>query len=306
MNLRIVDGSGNPLNNVKTTLVRGTYSTNPGFTNANGEINGPVPKNETLTLNIFNDCGTVLNTQTIGPFSANTTLPDIAIALPTTQLSVISGVLKKCDNTNVTNGYVSVNYNNRVYLATVANGTFSIPVLTCSTNTFAIVGQDLGSNKNTGTTTFTLSHPGTNVANLLACNTNTESIIYQIDNMAPLALFSNIYAAVTGNGFQIDASTPGQNDQITIVANPIAPGTYSSTSSGYQLAGMGLTPMIGSTITQQNITFNLTNVGAVGQYIDISFSGTYIEMTMIMIGGQMQSSPIPHTITGTAHVLRDN
>lgn len=306
LNLRIVDGSGNPLSNVRTTLVRGASITNPGFTNANGEISGPVPKNETLTLNVYNDCGAVLSAQTIGPFSANTTLPDIAVNLPLTQLSTISGVLKKCDNTNVTNGYVSVNYNNRIYLTNVTNGTFSIPILSCNTNTFTIVGQDLGSNKNTGTTTFTLNHPGTNVAALLACNTNTESIIYQIDNMAPLGLFSNIYASVTGNGFQIDANTPGQNDQITIVANPIAPGTYSSASSSYQLTGWGLASRIGSTITQQNITFNLTNVGAVGQYIDISFSGTYIEMAMTMIGGQMQSSPIPHAITGTAHVLRDN
>ncbi|MEE1945981.1 hypothetical protein VRU48_12745 [Pedobacter sp. KR3-3] len=304
LNLKIVDGSGNPLSNVSTAIVRGNYTTNPGYTNANGEVSGPVPKNETLTLNIINDCGTVVSSQTIGPFATNTTLPNIVANIPAAQTTLVSGLLKKCDNSNVTSGYVSVNYNGRTYLTSVSNGNFSIRLLTCSATSFTLIGQDLDNNKNTGTTTYTLAYPSLNVGSLLACNTSTESISYQIDNMAPKALYANISAIVTGNGFQIDANTPGQNDQITIIGNPITPGSYSSTSSSYQLAGIGLTSVLGSTISQQNITFVLTNVGAVGQYIDISFSGTYTEM--VMLGGSMQASPIPRTISGTAHVIRDN
>jgi len=51
---------------------------------------------------------------------------------------------------------------------------------------------------------------------------------------------------------------------------------------------------IGSTTTN-NIVFNLTQVGAVGGYIDMNFSGTYV--------GQDGQT---HTITGVAHAVREN
>lgn len=305
LNIKVIDGSGNPLPNLETRLARGSNGTSsPFFTNSNGEVSGLVPANEALVLNIYNPCGALIHTQNIGPFSSNTALPNVVITTPAAQSSVISGVLKKCDNSNVTLGYVSINYNGKTYFIDVTNGAFSIPVTICGGTTFTIIGQDFDSNKNTGTQSFTLVSPSTNVGNLLACNTNAESIIYKIDNMAPRMLYTNIYASVTGNGFQIDANTTGQNDQITIIGNPIVPGIYSSMSSSYQLNGIGLTTQLGSTITQMNITFNLTNVGAVGQYIDVNFSGTYTEM--VMLGGSMQASPIPRIITGTAHVIRDN
>ena len=46
--------------------------------------------------------------------------------------------------------------------------------------------------------------------------------------------------------------------------------------------------------TVNTLSYNLSSVGAVGQYIDITFNGTYTNTTGT------------HTITGVAHVIRDN
>ena len=47
--------------------------------------------------------------------------------------------------------------------------------------------------------------------------------------------------------------------------------------------------------TNNNVIYNLTSLGEVGEYIDINFSGDYIDF-----------SGNPHTINGIIHVVRDN
>ena len=46
--------------------------------------------------------------------------------------------------------------------------------------------------------------------------------------------------------------------------------------------------------TNNNIIYNLTTLGAIGEYIDINFSGDYEDY-----------DGNPHTINGIVHLLRD-
>lgn len=47
--------------------------------------------------------------------------------------------------------------------------------------------------------------------------------------------------------------------------------------------------------TTQNFQFVVTNFGAVGDYIDLTFSGNYVDI-----------NGVTRTITGTIHVRRDS
>ena len=74
-------------------------------------------------------------------------------------------------------------------------------------------------------------------------------------------------------------------------------GTYDSYSFDGTVGDTGF--FIGECLNMSdennNITYNLTALGEVGEYIDINFSGSYEDY---------QGNA--HTINGVVHVLRDN
>jgi len=305
LQIKVVDPANNPLANVKTVLFRtgGAYASYAAYTLFNGTVTGTVPQNEVLTLKLYDICGNVIYTQNIGPFTANSNvLPDIVLNLPATQVATINGSLKKCNNTNVTNGYVSINYGQQTFLTLINNGAFSFQTIVCSTDPVTVFGEDADNHQNTGTLNYIITSPTTNIGNIPACNTSAESITYAIDGGVTKIIAANITASATGNSFSITGNTPGHMDAVDIQGNSITPGTY-STLSGFQIYGNGLSTNINPVFNTFNITYNLVNVGAVGQYIDVSFSGTYNEIVMT---GMNMGYNLSHSISGTAHVIRDN
>ncbi|MEI3800606.1 MULTISPECIES: hypothetical protein [unclassified Chitinophaga] len=305
LQIKVVDPASNPLANVKTVLFRtgGAYASYADYTLFNGTVTGTVPQNEVLTLKLYDICGNVIYTQNIGPFTANSNiLPDIVLNLPATQVATINGSLKKCNNTNVTNGYVSINYGQQTFFTLINNGAFSFQTIVCSADPVTIFGEDADNHQNTGTLNYSITSPTTNIGNIPACNTSAESITYAIDGGVTKIIAANITASATGNSFSITGNTPGHMDAVDIQGNSITPGTY-STLSGFQIYGNGLSTNINPVFNTFNITYNLVNVGAVGQYIDVSFSGTYNEIVMT---GMNMGYNLSHSISGTAHVIRDN
>jgi hypothetical protein len=305
LQLKVVDPANRPIANIKTVLFRngGAYASYADYTQTNGTVTGAIPQNEVLTLKMYDICGNVLYTQNIGPFTANTNvLPDITLNLPVTQTATITGSLKKCDNSNVTNGYVSVNYGQQTFLTGINNGAFSFQTIICSTNPVTVFGEDIDTHQNTGTLNYSIASPVTNISNIMACNTSVESITYTVDGGALKTITTNIFSSVTGNTCSITGSTPGLMDGIDIQGNSIIAGTH-TTQSGFQLYGNGLSSNINPVLNMFDITYNLVSVGAVGQYIDVSFNGTYNEMVMTGMG---MGYNLSHSISGTAHVIRDN
>lgn len=305
LQVKLVDAASHPLANVKTMLFRngGAYASYAAYTEVNGTVTGAVPQNEALILKVYDACGNVIHTQNIGPFMTNTNiLPDVVLNLPAAQYTTLTGVLKKCNNTNVTNGYVAIKYGQQTFFSPVNNGTFSFQTVICGTNSITVLGEDLDNNQNTGTLSYSLTSPTTNVGNISACSSSAESITYTVDGGAVKTISTNIVASVTAGSFTISGSTPSQLNGIDINGNSITPGTY-STASGFQMNGNGLSNNINPVFNTFNISYSLTSVGVVGQYIDVNFSGTYNEIVMTGMGSGYNLS---HTISGTAHVIRDN
>jgi hypothetical protein len=204
------------------------------------------------------------------------------------------GTLLKCNGSNVTNGYVYLSRNGGFSVTPVTNGAFSFNEMYCSSNTaFTLKGVDYETLQTTDSISYNFTPPITNIGNIQACNAVTEFISYQIDNGETVILFDQINAGSgTSAGLNINAysqNTPNGNG-IYIFGTTNIPGTY--TTSTFSIEGTGVGYISAS--STNTIQFILNNFGAVGEFIDMTFSGTYDDTTGT------------HTLTGVAHVIRDN
>jgi hypothetical protein len=303
LSVTVVNSNGTPLANVRVGIRRATNSyTVNGTTNTQGQVSGLVPANESLTMVVFDSCGNIVSTTNIGPFAVATTLPNLVIPNSTIQSTLVQGNLLKCDGTNATNGYVLMRYGNQNQIATVTNGTFSFTMLVCSaTNTgFSLQGFDYDNLQTTNSINFTFTSPTTNVGNITACNSISEFISYRIDSNPVRYIIANIMASGRGtssgtnsSGVSISAYsllTPNTTETFYLFGNTVIPGIYTTSMFSLSSADIGSI----NVQTVNTVSFNLSSVGAVGQYIDITFNGTYTNSTG------------SHTITGVAHVIRDN
>jgi hypothetical protein len=296
LTVTVVDGNGNPISNTGVGLIANgnTYPV-MGYTNTDGQVSGLIPANVPMVLNVYGSyysCSenTIYYTSSIGPFSTNTTLPPIVINNSANVLSSnVVGTLLKCNNTNVTNGYVALKRSGSYSIAPVTNGTFSFNELYCPSNaSFTLKGFDVENLQQTDSINYNFVAPVTTIGNLQACNSIDEFISYQIDNQTTVFILENLYGSSSqGQGMSVGGS--GANSGAYIWGSTSLPGTY--TTSQFQMEGSF--GFIGSTTTN-TLQFNLNQFGAIGEYIDMTFSGTY------------QDNTGNHTITGVVHVIRDN
>ncbi len=244
-------------------------------------------------MEIYDNCGTIIHTTTIGPFSSNTTLPNITISTAMIQSTLVEGTLLKCDDSIVTNGYVMINNGTTSAFSSVTNGAFSFNKLVCTNTGFTLQGYDYENLQTTDSIHFNYTVPVTNVGNLKACTAIIEFISFKIDNN-PL---NYITTGINGGNY-----TPNADAQFYIYGGPLGEGIY--------ISGNTVIPGIYTTAefsinynniifiengTTNTISFNLSNFGAIGEYIDMTFNGTYID-----------GSDVSHIINGVAHVVRKN
>jgi hypothetical protein len=305
LTVTVVNAAGSPISNVYVGLI-GNGNTWPvmGITNENGQVSGLIPSNQTLTLNVYASyytCGAdnIVYTSIIGPYTINTTLPNIVINNSTTTFtSTVIGNLVKCDNTPVTNGYVLLNRYGNVSLSPVTNGAFNFNEIYCPDDTqFTLKGFDVENLQQSDSIAYSFTTPITNVGNLQACTDVDEFISYQIDNNPTIFLLQNIRG-----GLNIQGGLPpsgglnlygysANNQGLSIWGSANVPGTYFTPT--FQIEGSEV-GYIGSS-TVNTIQFILNQFGPVGGYIDMTFSGTY-----------QDANNQTHTLTGVAHVIRDN
>lgn len=297
LTVKVVDNSGNPISNVGVglTLSGATFPV-LGYTNVDGIVAGLIPANQTLTMNVYSDysnCNSnnIVYTTTIGPFNTDTILPNVVITSTANVLiSEVQGTLLKCDNTNVTNGYVVLSKYGNMSFSPVTNGAFSFHEIYCSNDTqFTLKGVDIENFQQTDTIAYNFTVPLTTIGNLQACNAIDEFISYQLDSQPTVFLVNNVAAYQLQTALTLQASGQ-ENQSLYIWGNTMSPGIYDSTTfimEGYPVGFVDST-------TPNTMQYNLNQVGAVGEFVDMTFSGTYNDQTGV------------HTITGVAHIRRDN
>jgi hypothetical protein len=188
--MTLVNGDGQPLNNVQVRIKRPSGSYGYGRTDSTGSLCGKVPKAEALVLEVLDQCNAIVYSQNIGPFSANTSLGNITVNIPAVNNLVITGTITNCAGGNVTSGaaaiYMAGGYH---YTAPVTNGTFSLSIIRC--NGAAINFTVLGVDYSTLQQSIPVSGSGTtgtvNVGTLQACGTSSAQFIEILVDGTPVS-----------------------------------------------------------------------------------------------------------------------
>lgn len=299
--IKVVDNNNLPLSDIKVILdVTGfIIPSNNQYTNSEGSICGNIPANMPFTIKTYDSCGNLLTTTSSVSLTSNsiTTLPNIVITSLSTTL--ISGNLLKCNAAPVINGYVILKYGLKTIIGPVTNGVFDFKTILCGpvNGPYTIEGFDEDNGQTTGTINGLFTSPNTFIGDITACNTITEWIKIKVDNNPTRGLYTGLSAkkASGTNSFSINWGIGGV-DWFGFSAQTITPGVYDTTAPNY--FGFESSDLIGTTILgsgssiTNNVIFTLSSFGAIGQYIDLTFSGTYT------VGG------VVHTVSGSCHVKR--
>lgn len=304
LTVTVQNNAGALISNLTVTLIRPsqTFGTN-GLTNNAGQVTGIIPANEILTLKVSDFCGNVIYTTTVGPFAtgSSNSLPVINLTATAITTILITGVLQTCSNANVTNGLVKLknlntaNYYSQV-LQAVTNGTFSFTTNICGTSQqFELVGEDYTNLQTTNPITFTATAPTTNIGVINACNAVNEFITYQVDNNPVNYILSNINAGSNGPTIGLFINSSQNFPFLYINGNSVTTiGTYTTSQFTMEFSNTpGSIGVIDTSVTN-NVQFVVSQIGAIGGYIDMTFNGTYT------------NSSGSHTISGTVHAIRDN
>lgn len=296
-----VSAKGQPLVNASINIKPKTgnfFGTAHGYTDSLGKINGPVPANTALLLEVISECGTPIYSKDIGPYSANSDLGTITIPSSTPALYTLKGKLIDCGGTPVTKGYAIVSVNNRVHYAKVdAGGNFSTDYILCNAGgtTAQVIGVDETAQQQGTTTSLPITASLTDFGTIAACGTNaTETIDYTLDGTAYHIGTSDSTLAYSkgdslGTGVNstiiMGSKTP---DQIEVIIKTTAP-----TPGSYQLLSISVQNYRQNTVIQP-LNVNLTGFATTaGQFYEGSFTGQFKD-----------GSNVTHNISCTFRVRR--
>jgi hypothetical protein len=186
--MTLVNPGNQPLNNVAVRITRVSVPTSvaTGYTDSLGNLCGKVPKDEPLKLEVLGLCGTVVYSQNIGPFSSNTSLGNITVTIPTSNLVTVTGNVVNCANAPVTNGYVYL-YTSQGYYYNVplsANGSFAATLLNCGgvVTSFSAVGIDNTAQQQGSPVTGSAASGTVNLGTVSACGTSSAEFVTVIIN----------------------------------------------------------------------------------------------------------------------------
>jgi hypothetical protein len=314
--MNITDSNNTPLSNIKVRIESEFNGARYGYTNNSGEVCGIIPANQTLDLQYFlhNICNNIEipnSSETVGPFSEDTTL-NIVLDAPEVEdyLETITGVFNNCDGDAIVNGYVEGRIEDgQWFYSLVTDGTYEINVLSCSENaSISITGYDYDTLQTTSEINYTLTSPETDLGTLSACNSVEEFIQFSIDDGEVEQILSNVSCYTYQSDFSglYVLEIGGSNQNTCIYLSGALNDNYENFEGAYEYENVwsNNTPTVGMAFVEcqdisyenNQIIFNLTSYGnATGEYIDINFGGNYEDY-----------QGVAHTITGVIHVKRDN
>jgi hypothetical protein len=263
-------------------------STAYAITDSSGSASGAVPPGVSLEMKIYNKCNQLVHTQTIGPFSTATDLGAITITTAAPASITISGTVKNCALSNVTNGFADVIIDGSTYRTATNNGNFSITIQRCNgtATTAQIIGMDLQANQQSTSMPLNVTSGNYSTGDVIACGVSiAEFINFTIagnpQNFIPPA--DSFLAYRQSSTTNIQSYSRSYNDSVNFQYTSLSfdgitsPGTY--TISNQFIVTKGIYPASGS--KQYNlvnpVTLTITEYGSTGQYIAGSFSGSMKE-----------------------------
>lgn len=294
---------GKPLVNASIVIKPTTgnyYGSAHGYTDSLGQINGPVPANMNLVLQVVDGCNSPVYSQNIGPYSESINLGTITVPSSTPGVVTVKGKLSNCSGANVTNGYAIVSINNAVHYAKVDGaGNFSTNYVLCNTTGLnaQVLGVDETAQQQGSTTTLPITSLTTDFGTVSACGTvSTESIDYTLDGISYHFGTSDSLLAYQ----KVDSLGTGGSTNLTTIMGAKSPNflqfsfnTTAQTAGTYQLTMLSVQNWFQTTIIQP-FNVNLTSFAtSAGQFYEGSFNGQFKD-----------GSNVTHTLSCTFRVRR--
>ncbi|MCB9284719.1 MAG: carboxypeptidase regulatory-like domain-containing protein [Lewinellaceae bacterium] len=288
-----LDSLGNPVQDllVHFTIVSSS-STGFGYTDENGQFNGYIPSGEELLLELIDNCGAVVYSATVGPFTADVVLDPIVLAtgdLTYTPVE-ISGTLVDCDTMPVTNGYVMVQagQNMAIFQVDPATGDFTGTFQACDTSDFTLVGIDETNLLQSEELTFTPA-PTVAAGPVAACAIELDEYVQiTMDGVDYLYVnYVSLKDTIPGAGFILIAQGSSTFEKMALVTSATGIGTYPALEFGFGFGNYAQDP--------ENISVTVTEFGpAVGDLVRGTFEGSYTD-----------AQGNPHTVSGAFKAVRE-
>ena len=292
--MRIVNQLQQPVQGARVKLKSMADSTTSyDYTDAQGYVDGFVPKNVQLRREIYNECNTLVSSTMIGPFSSNTNLGNVQITSVTNQ-QTISGTVTNCNSLPLANGYVMISLPGQTLYANVTAGVFNTTFTSCTSGGNAMItAVDLGTGQQGNPVSVPLTGPTVVVPPLQACGVAANEFITVTVGNTTRTWASpayNVFAAedtMATSGFYDmylsanDSSSNGAVDFIFLRSED-------STSAPFRVGIQSLSifdsqapaVMRGDYVVDNSVSptpmATLTQYGQVGQFITGSFSGRFI------------------------------
>jgi hypothetical protein len=283
---------------IKLTVVS-TGFVGYGYASALGWFGGDIPKGEAILLEVttWNGCGTqVLYSETVGPFTENTVLPDI-ILMNGLDKSTVSGRLVDCNNNPVENGYVKISSDFFAQaVLTDIDGTYSYSFFNCNNTITELVvqGYDLDNYLESSIASVPVTSSSVSVPDIQVCNSLSEFITYNYDGqdvtLINVSSFTFALDSILNNSFltAIQSSDSTANNLNFQFINDLQTGTFDLTSLFFNSQELFF-PANGNMTT--TVTQVATNPGNV---ITGTFGTTFTDL-----------NGVSHTLSGSYRVIRD-
>ncbi len=130
----ITDLNSNPMHLTRVRFIAEDATFGYAWIQTDGTYSLKVPKNNLLIMEVLDYCGEVIHSENLGPFSDDTTHPNVNVTNPGDGYTLVEGSLRKCDGTTpLVNGYLKIESENGEYylLPPDANGEISLPYYNC-------------------------------------------------------------------------------------------------------------------------------------------------------------------------------
>ncbi len=278
-NVVLKDQSSKPLSNAMVVIRLAGDSartSGAGYTDSTGKTSGKIPAGKNLQLLVYNQCGTLLHSQNIGPFTTSASLGIITVTNPASSSVSFTGNVVNCSNAAVSNGFINIFMNGKNYRVSISNGTYSTTIGVCSGGSYTatLTAFDQTNSQYGNATDITVNGGSTANTNLSACgNTASQYINYTVGSSSytfSVPADSIFYSRSNGyTGVNAMSRSPYRYLSLNFNTMDTVPGTFPI--SYLQIYHDSSTLDV---IKQGTLNANITQYGSINGYIIGSFSGT--------------------------------
>ena len=270
-------------------------TTKCAYTNSDGMVCGLVAANELLLMEVKNECGDVIYSEEIGPFSDSTMLGPITIPDPGMFLTTVLGQAVTCNGEPVLNGATIISVGDLTVFTPLdkVSGAFNVSISTCEEDDITVVVVDGKNNKYSIQQNFEYA-PVINADTITVCETNQELIDIEIVGFSNHYYFYFPWQGEDEYNVIVAEDGTGQGSSLYFSWKEDKPGVYTVHSHRIrvELAGEDWFN------SDDEIIVTIEEFGDVGDYIYGSLSGT-------CYAGNPGSGGQEYPMKGTFAVLRE-